>query len=205
MSQALFNKVKNVLSFFSQSKQKESDPKENIKPATTVECNIGLFDERLGFKICLSPNRRLAAVVDEYARVIVFDVQNAIAVRMWKGYRKAEVAWIVVEDENNPNKDDSRKALFLVIYAPKRGILEIWCAQNGPRVAAFRVGKNCKLIYLEHVMFGLNQYILQNIKQTMTNDDYLKTIFYSKCCLLNYDTGTIFDFKVPFLCALTDR
>ncbi|KAJ6225670.1 hypothetical protein RDWZM_004215 [Blomia tropicalis] len=205
LSQALFNKVKNVLSFFSQSKQKESDPKENIKPATSVACNIGLFDERLGFKICLSPNRRLAAVVDEYARVIIFDVQNAIAVRMWKGYRKAEVAWIVVEDENNPNKDDSRKALFLVIYAPKRGILEIWCAQNGPRVAAFRVGKNCKLIYLEHVMFGLNQYILQNIKQTMTNDDYLKTIFYSKCCLLNYDTGTIFDFKVPFLCALTDR
>ena len=94
----MFNKVKNVFSFFSQAKQKEIDPRERIKPATSVPCSLAMFDERLGFKIVLSPNRRLAAVVDDFGRVILFDTQNQIAVRIWKGYRRAEVGWVVVED-----------------------------------------------------------------------------------------------------------
>lgn len=207
LSHVLFKQVKNVLSIFSsQSKPKEADPRENIKPATSVDCSLGLFDERLGFKICLSPNRRLAAVVDDYGRVILFDVANAIAVRIWKGYRKAEVGWIVVEEGNSSNpKEYSKQALFLAIYAPKRGILEIWCSQNGPRVTAFKVGKNCKLLYMDHVMFGLNHLILQNIKHTMEPGEFTKAFLYSKCCLFNYETGELLNINVPFLCALTDR
>jgi len=199
------NKVKNVFSLFSQSKPKESDPKENIKSATNVECNLGLYDERLGFKICLSPNRRLAAVVDDFGRVTLFDVANAMAVRIWKGYRKAEVAWIVVNEDGTGSLEYSKQALFLAIYAPKRGILEIWCTQNGPRVTAFKVGKNCKLFYLDYAMFGLNHLILQNIKQSMTSSDFIQTFFYSKCLLFNYETGEFFILNVPFLCALTNR
>ena len=48
------------------------------------------------------------------------------------GYRDAECGWVVVEEEKDETDDTNfdkttfkRKALFLVIYAPKRGILEV--------------------------------------------------------------------------------
>ncbi|XP_046919263.1 rab3 GTPase activating protein [Dermatophagoides farinae] len=201
LSQYLMNKVKNMFSFFNQ--QKEPNVKELIKPSTNVGSDLSLFDERLGLKICLSPNRRLAAVTDDFGRVILFDMQNLIAVRIWKGYRKAEVGWIVIDEDLE--QENRKQAHFLVIYVPKRGILEIWCAQNGPRVTAFNVGKNCKLLYIDHTMFGLNYIILQNIKNTMSFQEYQRFFAYSRCFLFNFDTGTIFRFQVPFLCSLTDK
>lgn len=75
----------------------------------------------------------------------------------YEGYRDAEVGWIqTVEDlhERETEKIDyspfgnaqcpSRVAQFLVIYAPRRGILEVWSTQQGPRVGAFNVGKHCR-------------------------------------------------------------
>jgi len=46
------------------------------------------------------------------------------------GYRDAECGWVVVEEENHHHegelpKSSLRTALFLVIYATKRGILEV--------------------------------------------------------------------------------
>ena len=44
------------------------------------------------------------------------------------GYRDAECGWIVVEEQNKEEVrsiDEKKRALFLVIYAPKRGILEV--------------------------------------------------------------------------------
>lgn len=74
-----------------------------------------------------------------------------------KGYRDAQIGWMqIVEDlhERVPEKADfspfgntqgpSRVAQFLVIYAPRRGILEVWGTQQGPRVGAFNVGKHCR-------------------------------------------------------------
>lgn len=73
------------------------------------------------------------------------------------GYRDAQVGWAqIVEDlqERAPDSTDgapfgstqgpSRVAQFLVIYAPRRGILEVWSTQQGPRVGAFNVGKHCR-------------------------------------------------------------
>lgn len=55
----------------------------------------------------------------------------------FSGYRDAECGWIVVEEEiddtdnANFNSDNgNRRALFLVIYAPKRGILEVGFFEN---------------------------------------------------------------------------
>lgn len=74
-----------------------------------------------------------------------------------QGYRDAQIGWVqIVEDlhERVPEKVDtspfgstqgpSRVAQFLVIYAPRRGILEVWSTQQGPRVGAFNVGKHCR-------------------------------------------------------------
>lgn len=47
---------------------------------------FGIPDSRRhGERICLSPCNTLAAVTDEFGRVILLDVTRGLAVRMWKG------------------------------------------------------------------------------------------------------------------------
>lgn len=66
------------------------------------------------------------------------------------GYRDAQLGWLQVPEERgdrelSPSASLPRRhALFLVIYAPRRGILEVWAMQQGPRVGAFTVGKHCR-------------------------------------------------------------
>lgn len=67
------------------------------------------------------------------------------------GYRDAQLGWLQVQEERGDPESSplpKRHALFLVIYAPRRGILEVWAMKQGPRVAAFNVGKHCR--YEEH-------------------------------------------------------
>jgi hypothetical protein len=56
---------------------------------------------------------------------------------MWKGYREAECAFLPVYE----NKGSGRCALFLAIYAPKKGIIEVWALQQGPKVVTFPATK----------------------------------------------------------------
>lgn len=58
---------------------------------------------------------------------------------MWKGYRDAECGWIMCHEEKKGDK--KRVVLFLVIYAPKKGLIEVWAMQQGPRVATFPASK----------------------------------------------------------------
>lgn len=56
-------------------------------------------------------------------------------VRMWKGYRDARCAWL--ESVSTLDRKKSRyeleaqpsTALFLIIFAPRRGLLEAWSMQ----------------------------------------------------------------------------
>jgi len=73
-------------------------------------------------------------------RVILVNNKKGIGVRMWKGYRDAQCGWIEVTEERDRgicrNVDKSghkallRTALFLVIYAPKKGVIDIWSVQQ---------------------------------------------------------------------------
>lgn len=51
-----------------------------------LNIRFGLPDSRRhGESICLSPCNTLAAVTDDFGRVILLDVARGIAIRMWKG------------------------------------------------------------------------------------------------------------------------
>lgn len=71
-------------------------------------------------------------------------------IHLTAGYRDAQLGWLQVPEERgdrgfSPSASLPRRhALFLVIYAPRRGILEVWAMQQGPRVGAFTVGKHCR-------------------------------------------------------------
>lgn len=73
-----------------------------------------------------------------------------LKVNLPAGYRDAQLGWLQVPEERGDREFSPsaslprRHALFLVIYAPRRGILEVWGMQQGPRVGAFTVGKHCR-------------------------------------------------------------
>lgn len=209
LTSALFNAASGWLGWKNKHEEEAvQKQKPKVEPATPLAVRFGLPDSRRrGERICLSPCNTLAAVTDDFGRVVLLDVARGIAIRMWKGYRDAQVGWIqVVEDlhERVPEKVDvspfgntqgpSRVAQFLVIYAPRRGILEVWSTQQGPRVGAFNVGKHCRLLYPGYKIMGLNNVTSQNW-QPQTH----------QICLVDPVSGSVKTVHVPFHLALSDK
>ncbi|XP_055879124.1 rab3 GTPase-activating protein non-catalytic subunit-like isoform X1 [Biomphalaria glabrata] len=201
---AMANKIKSAilsaasgwLGFGGKAKEEKEKPPK-IEPATPLPLRFGLPDKRrVGENIILSPNNNYAATTDSFGRVILIDVQRGVAVRMWKGYRDAQLGWVEVKEENvEPckNHDLYRLAQFLIIYAPRRGILEVWLAAHGPRVAAFNVSKSSCLICPCYGMMGLNNVTCKGVKS--------KAFL---CALIDPD-GMIKTIHIPFHLALSDK
>ncbi|XP_006869763.1 PREDICTED: rab3 GTPase-activating protein non-catalytic subunit [Chrysochloris asiatica] len=209
LTSALFNAASGWLGWKSKHEEEAvQKQKPKVEPATPLAVRFGLPDSRRhGESICLSPCSTLAAATDDFGRVILLDVARGIAVRMWKGYRDAQIGWIqIVEDlhERIPEKVDlspfgntqgpSRVAQFLVIYAPRRGILEVWSTQQGPRVGAFNVGKYCRLLYPGYKIMGLNN---------VTSQSWQPQTY--QICLVDPVSGSMKTVNVPFHLALSDK
>ncbi|XP_059162199.1 rab3 GTPase-activating protein non-catalytic subunit-like [Physella acuta] len=201
---AMANKIKSALlsaasgwlGFGGKPKEEKEKPPK-IEPATPLPLRFGLPDQRrAGEKIMLSPCNNYAATTDSFGRVILIDVQRGMAVRMWKGYRDAHLGWVEIKEENveaGKNNDHYRLAQFLIIYAPRRGILEVWLAAHGPRVAAFNVSKYCQLVCPCYGMMGLNNVTSRGIKSRVF-----------QCALIDPD-GMIKTVDIPFHLALSDK
>jgi len=151
---------------------------------------------RLATCIVASPDKRLAVVTDKFGRVLLVDVTNWLVVRIWKGYRSAQCGWI--EAKKDPARLGSPHASFLIIYAPRRGLLEVWSTQRGPRVAAFNVGKNCRLLYSGYRM--LNMRI--NPSKKDSNINLAEQCYSSHCYLLNAESETVFSIELPYTYSL---
>ncbi|XP_078349429.1 rab3 GTPase-activating protein non-catalytic subunit-like isoform X1 [Oculina patagonica] len=184
----------------SQSTEPSKPAKPKVEKGTLLPARFGLPDTlRHGTSITMAPNGRLAVTTDDFGRVMLLDAKKGIVVRIWKGYRDAECGWVMVGEENHHEeelpKSSLRTALFLVIYATKRGILEIWRTEQGPRVAAFNVGKDCRLLYAGHGIMGLGHVIRQGQAPPQ----------HTLNCTLIQGDGTLKTFSVPFHCALSDK
>ncbi|XP_053315627.1 rab3 GTPase-activating protein non-catalytic subunit isoform X2 [Spea bombifrons] len=209
LTSALFSAASGWLGWKSKHEE-EPQPKQKpkVEPATPLAVRFGLPDSRRhGESISLSPCNTLAAVTDDFGRVILLDVGRGVAVRMWKGYRDAQVGWMqIVEDLQDREPDrghpapfgntqgPSRVAQFLVIYAPRRGILEVWSTQQGPRVGAFNVGKHCRLLYPGYKIMGLNN---------VTSQGWQPQTF--QICLIDPVSGSVRTVNIPFHLALSDK
>ena len=97
---------------------------------------------------------RLGAFSDALGRVCLLDLTYSppIIIRMWKGYRDAQLAFFQSNNNTNKSNKNSKQkerkiySQYLTIYAPRRGLLEIWKVKNGSRQAVFNVGEECILI-----------------------------------------------------------
>ncbi|CAF4426903.1 unnamed protein product, partial [Rotaria sp. Silwood2] len=206
VASALADKVKSsvvsAVSRFFPFKQASPNPenrKVKIEPETKLESRFGIRDlRRHGEKIIISPGLNIAAICDSFGRIIIYDVHRSIAIRMFKGYREAEIGFIQIEESTIRDTSMSllsrKSALFLVIHAPKRQLVEIWGCQQGARVAAFNVSRNSRLIYLEHYTLGW----------TSSGSNSSKLSQYKQCILLE-ENGEIRTFQIPFHLILSDR
>ncbi|XP_077439917.1 rab3 GTPase-activating protein non-catalytic subunit [Vanacampus margaritifer] len=203
LTSALFNAASGWLGWNKNKNEDETVQKHKpkVEPATPLAIRFGLPDSRRhGESICLSPCNTLAGVTDDFGRVTLLDLNRGIAIRMWKGYRDAQLGWLHVPEEQTSRESSlstslpKRHALFLVIYAPRRGILEIWAMQYGPRVGAFTVGKHCRLLYAGYRLLGVNSVTSQGWK-----------IHTHQVCLLDPVTGALRTVNVPFHLALSDK
>jgi hypothetical protein len=177
-----------------------SKPQPSKVQINDINCasTSSLFDKgRLVTNIVPSPDKRLLAITDDFGRVMLVDVTNWLVVRIWKGYRNAQCGW--VETQRSNEERNSPHALFLVIYAPKRGLLEIWSAQRGPRVAAFNVGKSCRLLYAGYKMINMRAEPIQKSNSL----SLLKEQCYStNCYLLNAENATVYSIELPYTYSL---
>ncbi|XP_064490001.1 rab3 GTPase-activating protein non-catalytic subunit-like [Ornithodoros turicata] len=167
-----------------------------IEPATQVPLRFGVYDRhRHGSAIYMSPNKNHVAVTDSVGRIILFDVFKGVATRIWKGYRDAECGWIEVDDTTPETRVNGvpRRVQFLIIYAQRWGILEIWCPHQSSRVAAFDVGKTGRLLFNNYTLIGLNNVLARTVR---TNT--------YPCCFLTPD-GKLYTIVVPFHRVLSER
>uniref|UniRef100_A0A3P8X8D0 RAB3 GTPase activating protein subunit 2 (non-catalytic) n=1 Tax=Esox lucius TaxID=8010 RepID=A0A3P8X8D0_ESOLU len=202
LTSALFSAASGWLGWKKQSEEETTQKQRpKVEPATPLAVRFGLPDSRRhGESICLSPCNTLAGVTDDFGRVMLLDVGRGIAIRMWKGYRDAQLGWVQVsegrgERESSPSAPLPRRhAQFLVIYAPRRGILEVWGTQQGPRVGAFTVGKHCRLLYAGYRLMGVNSVTSQGWQ-----------LHTQQVCLFDPATGALRTITVPFHLALSDK
>ncbi|XP_078796486.1 rab3 GTPase-activating protein non-catalytic subunit isoform X2 [Oryzias latipes] len=203
LTSALFSAASGWLGWNKSKTEEDSTPKQRpkVEPATPLGIRFGLPDSRRhGESICLSPCNTLAGVTDDFGRVTLLDLARGISIRMWKGYRDAQLGWLQVREERG-DRDFSptgsmprRHALFLIIYAPRRGILEVWAMQRGPRVGAFTVGKHCRLLYAGYRLMGVNSVTSQGWQ-----------LHTQQVCLLDPSSGVLRTVNIPFHLALSDK
>ncbi|XP_034172933.2 rab3 GTPase activating protein isoform X1 [Osmia lignaria lignaria] len=179
--------------------------KTNVhEPVEPMTCRFGLSDiTREGYSIVSSPNKMLSVILDAMGRVILVDNRCGIAIRMWKGYRDAQCGWIEVEEEKHPgmrkefNKfkqtSQLRSALFLVIYAPKKGVIDIWSTQQGPKITTFTASKHGRLLYINYGLFGIND----NVYLSKNKPQY--------SCVFMDPLGGLKEITVPFHFALNNK
>jgi hypothetical protein len=112
--------------------EKANNESQKITPVR-LALKLSLSDPGRNVRsISLCPSRTYAAMTDNFGRVLLLDVEMMTVVRIWKGYRNARCGWL---------SDPSFGGFFLAIYAPMRGLLEVWKCPNGPRIGARNLGE----------------------------------------------------------------
>ncbi|KAF9578327.1 Rab3 GTPase-activating protein non-catalytic subunit [Lunasporangiospora selenospora] len=138
-----------------------------MAPATEVPAVLWLSDSQRCIRhVSLAPApprgscyhypSKLAAMTDSLGRVLLVDLEECEIIRMWKGLRGARCGWIQearLVQSSGRGRDaggdastiKKHLALYLVIYAPKRGTVEIYPARQGKRAALLQVGLGWKI------------------------------------------------------------
>ncbi|CAG9785571.1 unnamed protein product [Diatraea saccharalis] len=199
VARAVANKIKSALPGWLGGGNSEatSTNSEPLIRSETLSLRSGLIDvQRQGTSVVVSPDRQLAAFTDNFGRVSVLDVKKGYLIRMFKGYRDAQCAFVQIFDLDKkvPHMavvKEIKRAIFLIIYNPRKGLIDIRLMQRGNRVAVFTATKNGKLIYNTCGLVGAEK-----------NYTYKKINLPEFQCVLIDPDGKLKRINIPFFYAL---
>lgn len=199
VARAVANKIKSALPGWlgGGSTENTTVGNEPLIRSEALSMRNGLYDsQRHGSLVAVSPDRRLAAIVDSFGRVAVLDVTRGHLIRLFKGCRDAQCAFVQIfeMDDNKPQLSvvkELKRAIFLIIYNPKKGLIDIRLMQKGNRVAAFTATKNGLLLYNTCGLVGAEK----NYSSKKLNLPEFQ------CVLIDPD-GKLKKFNIPFYYAL---
>ncbi|KAG5670414.1 hypothetical protein PVAND_000681 [Polypedilum vanderplanki] len=202
VAKAVVNKITSKLpSWLTGSQQNQSSEKSEVNEviSETLYPRHEINDyQRTGCNIWMSPIQyQLCVVTDTLGRIVLMDIQKGIPIRMWKGYREAQCGFIEINESKmrKENNEARRSGLFLIIYAPRKAIIEIWCLQKGPKVATFQCSKHGFLMYNNH--FNCNDSNSHHHHKSKHNKP--------SCLFFDANDNSLKNFIIPFHCILTEN
>ena len=196
MSEVVMNVASKLISYIPGSSWlsgwvKPEEPRHKFEPPQGINKAVCIDDPRREcVSVSASPGGNLAIISDNFGRLLLVDVNSMIIINIWKGYRGAQCGWLQVSEGQSYMSEKQRSTIFLVIYAKKRGIVEVWCPFQHYRVGAFNVGKRSVLV--SNNFHALGEGCLTS-PLTIPKSRPGKS-----CCFLLSDDGSIKFLNVPF-------
>eukprot|EP01080_Neovahlkampfia_damariscottae_P002306 gene2306-2774_t len=138
VSSAVFSFAKNLIWGGEEEEEIEKKKSEKIPNSNPISLNLKIDDTPREMKtILIDPTLKFVLTTDNLGRVIIYDLLTHTIMKIFKGYRNANVSWMLTE-----------KKLFVVIYAPKKGIIEFWNLATLKREQQMKFWNNSVLIQL---------------------------------------------------------
>jgi hypothetical protein len=139
-------------------RRKKAMLKDLLPPATTLSKPCTAFDDddkRRITSVSISDCGTWASCCDSLGRILLVDTSSMVVVRVMKGYRDAQAVWMVgsSEEKKGEEKGGKEKLLLLAVYAPRRGVVEVWDAVNGVRMSSKQINSMHGLLVQEQSWF----------------------------------------------------
>lgn len=195
IARVVANKVKNVLPSWLTGAQAVPPP-NTIIPSISTEYMMLRYafndDHRATQRIWFAARNQLAAISDSLGRVLLVDCSRTVILRIWKGYRDAQCAFIQVDEKmsRNDNKTKRKRTLFLAIYSPRRSSVDIWNVERGKKLATYPAGPHGQLIQQTGIV------------PSNENSSHVKSFRATAAFYLNSTDLTIKELTIPFHYAL---
>jgi Rab3 GTPase-activating protein regulatory subunit N-terminus len=172
-------------------------------PGVTIYQESAVWDEdkRKVSHMALSPCCRWAACCDSLGRVLLVDVCSCVVLKMLKGYREAQAAWFIPTAIENSNKETTNTtactapgptpatttAALLVVFAPRRGVVELWKPHSGVRVGSISAPVPQRGVLLEQPAVPSSLVNTRGQMQFSSSQSW-RSFHSNSCWLLNLET-----------------
>ena len=117
-------------------------------PSVTLAVSHSIKDEgRHGLEMLLSPDKTYTAVRDAQNRVMLVETSTGTVVQAWRGYHRVMMAWTVTSlPKEEEVTTDLQLAVLLLLYLPRRGLIEVWSPEQKAKVTEFHVSQHGLLL-----------------------------------------------------------
>lgn len=130
----------------------ETEPKDIPDPQSNLAISHSLKDSgRDGLEVLISPNKMYSVVKDSQNRVLLIDNHSRAIVQMWRGYHRCQMGWSLATTKKMTEPAEAQGstqdvAMVLILYLPRRGLIEVWSPEQKVKVTEFNVSKYGSLL-----------------------------------------------------------